>query len=502
MSYTLRHSIMPTQNWPLDNSYARLPEAFYARVDPTPVAKPRLLRLNRPLAERLGLPIEDLESDEGVETLAGNRVLDEMDPIAMAYAGQQFGSWVPQLGDGRAILLGEVLDRDGVRRDIQLKGAGPTPFSRNGDGRAALGPVIREYIVSEAMAALGIPTTRALAIVGTGEPVYRERALPGAILTRVASAHVRVGTFQYFMSRGDVDAIRTLADHLIARAFPSASKTTHPHRAFLEEVIGRQADLIARWMGVGFIHGVMNTDNVSIVGETLDYGPCAFLDRYHPETVFSSIDHRGRYAYGEQPGIALWNVTRFAEALLPLLASTQEEAVEVAKEALSGFEPRFQASHGAEFRRKLGLSEASDTNDAIAVALLRTMAAQNADFTRTFRDLADCDPARPETMSEARSRFEDPTAFDTWARSWGRQLDVEARAFGDRRADMRAANPAFIPRNHRVQQVIEAAEEGDLTPLDDLLSVVTQPFSDHAELEHLALAPESDEVVQQTFCGT
>jgi len=493
---------MPTQNWPLDNSYARLPKAFYARVDPTPVAKPRLLRLNRPLAEQLGLPIERLESDEGVEILAGNRVLDEMDPIAMVYAGQQFGNWVPQLGDGRALLLGEVIDRDGVRRDIQLKGAGPTPFSRNGDGRAALGPVIREYVVSEGMAGLGIPTTRALAMVETGEPVYRERALPGAILTRVASGHVRVGTFQYFMSRGDVDAIRTLADYLIGRAFPAAANDATPYRAFLEEVIQRQADLIARWMGVGFIHGVMNTDNVSIVGETLDYGPCAFLDRYHPDTVFSSIDRQGRYAYGEQPGIAIWNVTRFAETLLPLLASSEEEAIEFAKEAVATFALRFQASHGAEFRRKLGLREATDANDKIAIALLQTMAEQNADFTLTFRDLSNCEPAQPETMRETRARFDDSTAFDDWAKTWIRQLDAEARDARDRRVGMRAINPAFIPRNHRLQQAIDAAEGGDLAPLDDLLTVVTQPFSDHPGRGHLALAPEPDEVVQQTFCGT
>jgi uncharacterized protein YdiU (UPF0061 family) len=493
---------MPTPQWPLDNSYARLPKAFYARVDPTPVTKPRLLRLNRPLAKELRLPIDQLESDEGVETLAGNRVLDEMDPIAMVYAGQQFGNWVPQLGDGRALLLGEVIDRDGARRDIQLKGAGPTPYSRNGDGRAALGPVMREYIVSEAMAAMGIPTTRALAMVETGEPVYRERAIPGAILTRVASAHVRVGTFQYFMSRNDVDAIRALADHLIGRAFPTAAKDASPYRAFLEEVIHRQADLIAGWMSIGFIHGVMNTDNVSIVGETIDYGPCAFMDRYHPDTVFSSIDRQGRYAYREQPGIGLWNLTRFAETLLPLLASTEEAAVEIAREALGGFTPRFQTSHAAKFRRKLGFAKATDANDEIAVALLRTMAEQGADFTLTFRDLSDCEPARPETMSQARARFDDPTAFDEWAKSWQRQLDVEARDPRDRRADMRATSPAFIPRNHRVQQAIDAAESGDLGPLDDLLTVLAQPFSDHSGLEHLALAPEPHEIVQQTFCGT
>jgi uncharacterized protein YdiU (UPF0061 family) len=502
MAYTLRHPIMPIKNWPLDNSYARLPKAFYGRVEPTPVAKPRLLRVNQVLAEELGLPAGELASDEGLELLAGNRVRDEMDPIAMVYAGQQFGNWVPQLGDGRALLLGEVIDRNGERRDIQLKGAGPTPFSRNGDGRAALGPVIREYVVSEAMAALGIPTTRALAMVETGEPVYRERAFPGAILTRVASALVRVGTFQYFMSRGEIESIRTLADHLIARAFPTAANDDAPYQRLLEEVIQRQADLIAHWMGVGFIHGVMNTDNVSIVGETLDYGPCAFMDRYHPDAVFSSIDRLGRYAYHRQPAIGLWNLARFAETLLPLLASTEEEATECAEQALANFMPRFQARHAAEFRRKLGLREATDSNDQIAVALLQAMADQNADFTLTFRDLSNCDLARPETMGQTRARFDDPAAFDSWAKGWSRQLEAEARDPRERQDAMRATNPAFIPRNHRVQQTIDAAEAGDLVPLDDLLSVVTQPFADHPGLEHLALAPEPHEVVQQTFCGT
>jgi len=493
---------MPTQNWPLDNSYARLPDSFHARVEPTPVAKPRLLRLNRPLSEHLGLPVEALESNEGVAALAGNLVLDEMDPIAMVYAGQQFGNWVPQLGDGRALLLGEVIDRDGVRRDIQLKGAGPTPFSRNGDGRSALGPVIREYVVSEGMAALGIPTTRALAMVETGEPVYRESALPGAILTRVASAHVRVGTFQYFMSRGEDEAIRTLADHLIARAFPRAAEEANPYRDLLAQVIERQADLIARWMSVGFIHGVMNTDNVSLVGETLDYGPCAFMDAYDPDKVFSSIDRRGRYAYRQQPGIGLWNMTRFAETLVPLLAANEEEGVEAAKEVLATFASRFQATHDGLFRRKLGLVEATPANQALGVSLLQTMAEQAADFTLTFRDLSNADPARAETMVTVRERFDESAAFDAWAAGWTERLAVEGRDSAERRADMRATNPAFIPRNHRVQQVIEAAERGELDPLDELLRVVTRPFDEHAGLEHLALAPEPHEIVTQTFCGT
>ena len=309
-----------------DNSYARLPDRFFVRLRPTPVAAPRLVRLNVKLALDLGFDPEKLSAPEGVEILAGNRVPKEGEPLAMAYAGHQFGTFVPQLGDGRAILLGEVIDRAAVRRDIQLKGAGPTPYSRRGDGRAALGPVLREYIVSEAMAALGIPTTRALAAVTTGEPVWRETALPGAVLTRVASSHIRVGTFQFFAAQRDVDAIRRLADHVIARHYPEVAGAANRYRALLDQVTSRQAALIAKWQLVGFIHGVMNTDNMSIAGETIDYGPCAFMDLYHPRTVYSSIDRMGRYAYGNQPAIAQWNLARLAETLLPLLAEDEDAA--------------------------------------------------------------------------------------------------------------------------------------------------------------------------------
>jgi uncharacterized protein YdiU (UPF0061 family) len=313
-----------TLHFPFDNSYAALPDGFFARVTPTPVPSPKLVKLNRPLAVHLGLDPDWLVGPEGVEILSGKRVPDGADPIAMAYAGHQFGHFVPQLGDGRAILLGEVIDADGVRRDIQLKGSGPTPFSRRGDGRAALGPVLREYIVSEAMAALGIPTTRSLAAVVTGEQVVRETLLPGAVLTRVASSHIRVGTFQYFAARSDVAGVRRLADHVIARHYPELAGAERPYHTLLDAVIARQAALVAQWLLVGFIHGVMNTDNTSISGETIDYGPCAFMDAYDPATVFSSIDEMGRYAYGNQPRIALWNLTRFAECLLPLFSDDQE----------------------------------------------------------------------------------------------------------------------------------------------------------------------------------
>src|ERR1700674_2567599 len=353
-----------TVHFPFQNTYAALPDGFFARVAPTPVASPRQIKLNRPLATQLGLDPDRLESPEGTEILAGKRVPGGADPIAMAYAGHQFGHFVPQLGDGRAILLGEVIDADGIRRDIQLKGSGPTPFSRRGDGRAALGPVLREYIVSEAMAALGIPTTRSLAAVITGESVIRETALPGAVLTRVASSHIRVGTFQYFAARGDTDGVRRLADHVIGRPYPHLPDAVRPYHALLEGVIARQAELVARWLLVGFIHGVMNTDNTSISGETIDYGPCAFMDHYDPATVFSSIDAQGRYAYANQPRIALWNLTRLAECLLPLLADDQGKAIAEAQEILGAFVEKFATAYQAGLRSKIGLFTMRDGDEA------------------------------------------------------------------------------------------------------------------------------------------
>src|SRR5471032_3370706 len=355
-----------TVHFPFDNTYAALPDGFFARVAPTPVTSPKLIKLNRPLALHLGLDPNWLATPEGTEILAGKRIPDGADPIAMAYAGHQFGHFVPQLGDGRAILLGEVLDADGVRRDIQLKGSGPTPFSRRGDGRAALGPVLREYIVSEAMAALGIPTTRSLAAVITGETVVRETLLPGAVLTRVAASHIRVGTFQYFAARGDTEGVRRLADHVIARHYRQAADAERPYHALLQGVVARQAELVARWLLVGFIHGVMNTDNTSISGETIDYGPCAFMDHYDPATVFSSIDEQGRYAYANQPRIGLWNLTRLAETLLPLLDDDQDRAVAQAQAALGHFIERFDTAYQAGLRSKLGLFTARDGDSLLA----------------------------------------------------------------------------------------------------------------------------------------
>jgi len=485
-----------------DNSYARLPGSFHVHVAPTSVSAPQLIKLNRELAGELGLDPDALATPEGVEILAGKRTPEGADPIATVYAGHQFGNFVPQLGDGRAILLGEVVDLAGARRDIQLKGSGPTPFSRRGDGRAALGPVLREYLVSEAMAALGIPTTRALAAVSTGEWVRRETALPGAVLTRVASSHIRIGTFQFFAARRDFESLRHLADYAIARHYPEASAATGPYLALLEGVIDRQANLVARWMLVGFIHGVMNTDNMSIAGETIDYGPCAFMDAYDPATVFSSIDERGRYAYANQPGIAQWNLARFAECLLPLLASDQEVAMELANEALGAFADKFNISYLAGLRRKLGLMTPRDGDLALAQDLLARMAASRADFTLTFRRLCEA-ASKPEGGAEVRSLFEDPASYDEWGSRWRNRLALENEDHFARSAAMRAVNPAFIPRNHRVEAVIEAAmERQNFAPMEELSSVLSRPYADQPAFAAYADPPPPEQGIYRTFCGT
>jgi uncharacterized protein YdiU (UPF0061 family) len=491
-----------TVHFPFQNTYAALPDDFFARVAPTPVASPRLIKLNRPLALRLGLDPERLASPEGAEILAGKRLPDGAEPIAMAYAGHQFGHFVPQLGDGRAILLGEVIDVDGVRRDIQLKGSGPTPFSRRGDGRAALGPVLREYIVSEAMAALGIPTTRSLAAVMSGESVIRETALPGAVLTRVASSHVRVGTFQYFAARGDTDGVKRLADHVINRHYPQAAGTMRPYHALLEGVIARQAELVARWLLVGFIHGVMNTDNTSISGETIDYGPCAFMDHYDPAAVFSSIDEQGRYAYANQPRIALWNLTRLAECLLPLFSDDKDKAIEQAQFILAGFPGKFTAAYQAGLRQKIGLFTEQDGDEALVQDLLDAMAKNHADFTLTFRRLGDAadDASRDQ---DVRRLFADPDAFDQWAVCWRQRAGLEPQTPDERTAMMRTVNPAFIPRNHRIEAVIQAAvARDDFAPFEELLAVLSQPYEEQPAFADYAEPPEPHQRVLQTFCGT
>lgn len=484
---------------PFEHSYAALPERFFARADLSPVAAPRLIRINRPLAQELGLDPDQLAGPDGVAMLAGNRMPETARPIAQAYAGHQFGNFVPQLGDGRALLIGEVVDAQGRRRDIQLKGSGPTRFSRNGDGRAALGPVLREYVVSEAMAALGIPTTRTLAAVTTGEPVFRETRLPGAVLARVAASHIRIGTFQFFAARGDEEALKALADHAIARHYPHLTAQEQPYLGLLEAVIAAQAGLVARWMLVGFIHGVMNTDNMTVSGETIDYGPCAFMDAYHPATVFSSIDQTGRYAYANQPRIAVWNLARLAEALLPLIGEG-DEAVERAEAALRGFQGRYEATFHAGLRRKIGLMTEAEEDLKLVSDLLDVMAANGADFTLTFRDLAaELDGAG----GAARAQFLDPAAFDGWASRWRERLAAEPQHDAARAEAMRSVNPKYIPRNHRVEAVIAAAtQDADFRPFEELLGVLARPFDEQPAMERYAEPPQEHERVLRTFCGT
>jgi serine/tyrosine/threonine adenylyltransferase len=480
-----------------DNSYARLPDRFYARQRATPVAAPRLIKVNEPLADVLGIDAAALAAADGVAMLAGNLVADGSEPLAAAYAGHQFGGFSPQLGDGRALLLGEVVGRDGLRRDIQLKGSGPTPFSRRGDGRAAIGPVLREYVVSEAMAALGVPTTRALAAVTTGELVHRETSLPGAVLTRVAASHIRVGTFQYFAVRRDVDALRLLADHVIARHYPEAAYAKIPYLALLDGVIERQAKLIAQWMLIGFIHGVMNTDNCAVSGETIDYGPCAFTDTYHPDTVFSSIDVNGRYAYGNQPGIVLWNLSRFAETLLPLLADPPDAAIPEALARLETFSDTYNAAYISGARSKLGLVSVVDGDLALFEDLLARMAEGKADFTLTFRALCDGDGAR------ARDQFANPETFDPWHAAWQLRLSSEATTTEQRGSMMRRANPAIIPRNHLVEQVIAAAVNADnFEPFHALNAALAAPYDEQPAGSPYTSPPKPDEIVRATFCGT
>lgn len=483
---------------PLDNSYARLPARFFAPCQPTVVARPGLVRVNAPLAELLGIDPAALATEEGVAVLAGNRLPDGAEPIALAYAGHQFGHFVPQLGDGRAILMGEVVARDGKRRDLQWKGSGRTPFSRGGDGRAALGPVLREYVVSEAMHVLGVPTTRALAAVTTGESVMREGPLPGAILLRVASSHLRVGTFQYFASRGDAEAVKTLADYAIARHYPAAAETSQPYRALLEGVIERQAALVAGWVSLGFIHGVMNTDNTSISGETIDYGPCAFIDAFRPQAVFSAIDRNGRYAYGNQPHMAAWNLARLAETLLPLLGESEGEAIAVAHGLLENFGGQFESAHLEVMSSKLGLATAAEGDRELIHSLMGHMAEASADFTLTFRTLA----GAVEDEAPFREVLSAAPRIGEWLDRWRARLAVEPIATAERVAGMRAVNPLYIARNHQVEAVIQAGLRGDFGPFATLNEVLARPFDEQPGMERFALAPKSEERVLQTFCGT
>ncbi len=487
--------------WEFANSYAALPAHFFARLDPAPVAHPRLIKFNQALASELGLDTEGLDAHTLAAVFSGNLIPRGAEPLAMAYAGHQFGQFVPQLGDGRAILLGEVNDRFGLRRDIQLKGAGRTPYSRSGDGRAALGPVLREYLVSEAMHAMGIAGTRALAAVATGEVVFREQRLPGAILTRVAASHIRVGTFQYFAARGDLEAVKRLADYVIARHYPELESLEHRYLQLLQAVSARQAQLVASWMHVGFIHGVMNTDNMTIAGETIDFGPCAFMDAYDPATVFSSIDGMGRYAYANQPPAAQWNLARFAETLLPLIDADGGRAVEVATEVIAAFSQQFDRYWLAGMRAKLGLFTDKSGDLELVRSWLELLHRNQCDYTLSFRRL--CDAAHADAEAALRNSFARPVEYDEWAAAWRSRLAREPQSADERAAAMRRVNPAFIPRNHRIERVIAAAvEREDFAPFEEMLLVLSQPYEDQPAFEPYAAPPQPEERVLQTFCGT
>ena len=484
---------MTKMGWNFDNSYTRLPKFFFSKTMPTKVQSPRLVVFNQSLASSLGLNALELQDESGVAVFSGNEIPEGADPLAQAYAGHQFGHFT-MLGDGRAILLGEQITPQGERIDVQLKGSGRTPYSRGGDGRATLGPMLREYMISEAMHALGIPTTRSLAVVTTGEAVVRETLLPGAVLTRIADSHIRVGTFQYAANYGEVADLRALADYTIKRHYPEIEAADNHYLLFLQEVIKRQADLIAKWQLVGFIHGVMNTDNMTICGETIDYGPCAFMDTYDPSTVFSSIDHQGRYAYGNQPYRAVWNLARFAESLLPLLHENQEEAIKLAEDTLSNFSTLFQRNWLAGLKAKLGIFNEEEQDEALIKELLEIMHKHRADFTNTFRALTF------NTLNDI--VLHDKEEFKMWYEKWLARLNRQEQSKEASHQLMKTSNPAVIPRNYRVEEAITAAMNGDYKVMDRLLHVLSDPFAHSSEQEEYCQLPEPADKPYQTFCGT
>lgn len=478
--------------WNFDNTYAQLPLSFHRRQSATKVDDPRIVVFNHALAESLGLDAKRLTEDYGKLVFSGNQLPAGGASLAQAYAGHQFGNFT-MLGDGRALLLGEHVAADGMRYDIQLKGCGRTAYSRRGDGRAALGPMLREYLISEAMHALGISTTRSLAVVTTGEPVQRDSVQPGAILTRVAASHIRVGTFQYASAIDDVEAVKVLADYTLKRHFPELAATENPYLAFLHAVIDRQAALVAQWMHVGFIHGVMNTDNMAISGETIDYGPCAFMDRYDPQTVFSSIDQQGRYAFGNQPPIAQWNLARFAETLLPLLHADMEQAIDVAEQAIHAYPAKFEHYWLAGMRAKLGLLDEAPEDMALVNDLLACMHQHGMDYTNTFRDLATTQPIGTSAEPDVKA----------WLERWHGRLQRQAATTAEATALMRATNPAVIPRNHLVEAALTAAvEKNDLAPFEKLLVVLASPFAETPGNEEYRMPAPPSRWPYQTFCGT
>ncbi len=472
-----------------NNSYVKLPAQFFERVNPTPVRAPKLIKLNVPLASELGLDVDWLQSDEGIAMLAGNFVPAGAEPIACVYAGHQFGGFSPQLGDGRAILLGELIGKNG-RRDVQLKGAGQTPYSRRGDGRSVLGPVLREYIMSEAMFALGIPTTRALACVITGEGVLRETVMPGGVFTRIAASHIRIGTFQFFAAKGDYDAVKVLADYVIERHYPEAALAENPYAALLNSVIAKHAELVAKWLNIGFIHGVMNTDNMSVSGETIDYGPCAFMDAYDPATVFSSIDKHGRYAYANQPRIAQWNLARLAEALMPFLGADEQQAMSEAQAAIDGFSATFEAAYFGGLRAKLGLFSIEAGDEELIRDLLVLLGEKKQDYTLFFRYLCNFSAGAIE-------------GFEGWMVRWSERGGREQQSQDERVKLMKSCNPCYIPRNYLMEEMISAAvERDDYAPFEELLEVVAKPYEERAEFARYADKPEAGAGRYYTFCGT
>ena len=477
----------------LERTYSKLPGVFFSKLSPTPVSSPEILLFNQKLAEEIGLDLSVLSEEERTQLLSGNLVPKGIEPFAQAYAGHQFGNFT-MLGDGRALMLGEHLTPSGQRLDLQFKGSGRTPYSRGGDGRAALGPMLREYLISEAMHALGIPTTRSLAVVATGESVYRESELPGAILTRTAGSHIRVGTFEFASLHEDKAMTQALLDYLIDRHFPEIREEENKALSVLRAAIDQQIDLITHWMRVGFIHGVMNTDNMALSGETIDYGPCAFMDVFSPDTVFSSIDHRGRYAFANQPYVAQWNLARLAESLLPLIHDERQDAIAGAEESLNAFEPAYKDKWLAMMGTKLGLAEADKQDERLVTDLFDCMHSNGADYTNTFRDLGR--QVLPENQP-----YQSET-FETWHRRWQERLGGEGRSLDSSLSLMRSVNPVVIPRNHKVEEALQAGEEGNLNPFRNLLKALESPYEEADHLAPYQVPPKPSEKVHQTFCGT
>ena len=484
---------MTESTFQLERTYSKLPGVFFSKLSPTPVSSPEILLFNQKLAEEIGLDLSVLSEEERTQLLSGNLVPKGIEPFAQAYAGHQFGNFT-MLGDGRALMLGEHLTPSGQRLDLQFKGSGRTPYSRGGDGRAALGPMLREYLISEAMHALGIPTTRSLAVVATGESVYRESELPGAILTRTAGSHIRVGTFEFASLHEDKAMTQALLDYLIDRHFPEIREEENKALSVLRAAIDQQIDLITHWMRVGFIHGVMNTDNMALSGETIDYGPCAFMDVFSPDTVFSSIDHRGRYAFANQPYVAQWNLARLAESLLPLIHDERQDAIAGAEESLNAFEPAYKDKWLAMMGTKLGLAEAGKQDERLVTDLLDWMHSSGADYTNTFRDLGR--QVLPENQP-----YQSET-FETWHRRWQERLGGEGRSLDSSLSLMRSVNPVVIPRNHKVEEALQAGEEGNLNPFRNLLKALESPYEEADHLAPYQVPPKPSEKVHQTFCGT